>query len=204
MNDNPNVITASYGWHFQYLTIIGLALSTLSFASGLLADVTSTNPPFVLKNYIALVAAPIEILISVLYWSLRTISPSLVVPDGLPLLPFWNDLNFHLFPALLLSVDALLLSPPWPTSPVNPNAPLITLVSSTVLAFAYWFWIELCYSYNGFYPYPIFSLLNTWQRVGLFAVSGATMWVVGASLRALYAYINGFENVSSEKEAKRI
>ncbi|KAH7132497.1 FAR-17a/AIG1-like protein [Dendryphion nanum] len=201
---NPNTITSAYGWHFQYLTIIGLAISTLSFASGLLADVTSSRQLFALKNYLALVAAPIEILISILYWSLRTISPSLVVPSDLPMLPLWNDLNFHLFPAILLSVDALLLSPPWPTSPVNPNAPLITLTSSTGLAFAYWFWIEWCYSYNGFYPYPIFELLSTLQRVGLFAISGATMWVVGSGLRVLYAYINGYERLDDRKGGKKI
>ena len=34
----------SYGWHFQYLTIVGLTISTLCFASGLSADVPSAKP----------------------------------------------------------------------------------------------------------------------------------------------------------------
>ncbi|KAJ4344507.1 uncharacterized protein N0V89_012250 [Didymosphaeria variabile] len=104
-----------------------------------------------------------------------------------------DDLGFHFFPSLLLSLDALLLSPPWPSSPVNPRASLISLISSTVIAFLYWFWIELCYSRNGFYPYPIFSLLNTPQRIGLFAASGVAMWAVGAGLRWCYRVINGIE-----------
>lgn len=105
------------------------------------------------------------------------------------------DLGFHLFPSLLLFTDALLLSPPWPTQPVNPQAPLITLTVSTALAFLYWFWIELCYTHNGFYPYPIFGMLNTYQRIGLFAMSGVAMWIVGAGLRAAYAAVNGIEGI---------
>ena len=118
------------------------------------------------------------------------------------MLPLFDDLCFHLFPAVLLTADALLLSPPWPTTPINPQAPLITLVSSTTLAFAYWFWIELCYARNGFYPYPIFELLSTVQRVGLFAVSGITMWFVGAGLRALYAWVNGLEEFQAGRAAE--
>jgi hypothetical protein len=45
----------------------------------------------------------------------------------------------------------------------------------------------------GFYPYPIFSLLNTAQRIGLFAVSGVAMWAAGAGLRYCYRLVNGIE-----------
>jgi hypothetical protein len=107
--------------------------------------------------------------------------------------PLIYDLTFHFFPALFLTIDTLLLSPPWPSRPMNPQAPLISLGLSTAVAFAYWWWIEVCYSYNGFYPYPIFALLTTVQRVGLFAMSGGIMWVVGGALRAAYVWVNGFE-----------
>jgi hypothetical protein len=121
----------------------------------------------------------------------------------LPLPPFIYDLGFHLVPAVVLSIDALLLSPPWPSSPMNQQAPVITLILSTVIAFAYWFWIELCYSHNGFYPYPIFEILTTNQRIGLFAVSGVIMWVVGGGLRVAYAKVNGYESVEELDKVKR-
>ncbi|KAF2266386.1 hypothetical protein CC78DRAFT_492144 [Lojkania enalia] len=194
--DHPNVINDSYGWHLQYLTIIGLSISALCFTCALLADTLSSPLLFTLKNYLALIATPIEILISLLYWGLRAIDPQLVVPPDLPMLPLATDFAFHLFPSVLLTLDTLLLSPPWPTAPTPPTASFALLTSSTVLAFAYWFWIELCYSHNGFYPYPIFALLDTWQRVGLFALSGITMWIVAAGLRAVYAVVNGVEEGS--------
>ena len=64
----------SYGWHFQYLTIIGLALSTLTFTFGLLADITLSRRLFAVKNALSVASAPIECLISILYWGLRAVS----------------------------------------------------------------------------------------------------------------------------------
>ncbi|KAF1845832.1 uncharacterized protein K460DRAFT_366684 [Cucurbitaria berberidis CBS 394.84] len=201
--DNPNAINESFGWHFQFLTIIGISISTACFTSGLLADITNSHTFYTVKNYLALVAAPIEIVISLLYWGLRAIDDGLVVPPDLPMPPVLYDLGFHLVPAVVLTLDAILLSPPWPTMPMNPQAPTIMLVTSTAIAFAYWWWIELCYSYNGFYPYPLFGMLTTAQRVGLFAISGATMWVVGGALRVLYAWVNGYESVEELDKTKR-
>ncbi|KAF2876290.1 FAR-17a/AIG1-like protein-domain-containing protein [Massariosphaeria phaeospora] len=195
---NPNIISSSYGWHFQYLTILGLTISTLTFLLGLLGDLLTSPPLFLLKNYLLLLATPISLLISLLYWPLRLLSPSLVVPPHLPMLPLTDDLGFHFFPAVFLTLDALLLSPPWPTRPANPHAPALTLGVSMGLAFAYWFWIERCYQHNGFYPYPIFGLLSTGQRVGLFALSGGMMWAVGAGLRRAYAAVNGLEGEEAE------
>lgn len=62
---------------------------------------------------------------------------------------------------------------------------------------------EICYSHNGYYPYPIFELLSTYQRIGLFTVSGATMWVAGGALRALYAYVNGYELTEALEKTQR-
>lgn len=193
--DPPPPQNESYGWHLQFLTILGISISTACFTFGLLSDLTNNPTLFTLKNYVALVAAPIEIVISILYWGLRAIDTSLVVPPDLPLPPFLIDLTFHLIPAIVLTLDTTLLSPPWPSRPMNKNAGRIMLVASTAVAFSYWWWIELCYEHNGFYPYPIFALLSTGQRIGLFAASGATMWGVGVGLRALYAWVNGFESL---------
>ncbi|KAF2684695.1 hypothetical protein K458DRAFT_442529 [Lentithecium fluviatile CBS 122367] len=201
----------SFGWHLQYLTILGLSISTICFTCGLLADITSSPTLFRAKNYIALVAAPIEIVISILYWGLRAIDEKLVIPPDLPKPPLSADIGFHLSPSVLLTLDTLLLSPPWPTSPINPLASLLTLLTSTTIAFLYWFWIELCYSRNGFYPYPIFTILSTPQRIGLFAASGITMWGVGSALRWLYCAVNGideadgfegFEGFEGKKKAR--
>ncbi|KAF2645820.1 integral membrane protein-like protein [Massarina eburnea CBS 473.64] len=202
--DNPNAITISFGWHFQYLTILGISISTLCFTSGLIADITNSRTLFKVKNYLALVAAPIEVLICILYWGLRAIDDGLVIPPDVPMLALVDDVGFHLTPAVLLTVDTLFLSPPWPTHPLSPNASLITLLTSTTIAFLYWFWIELCYTRNGFYPYPIFTLLSTAQRVILFAGSGVAMWGIGAGLRQIYRSLNGAEGKEVGMRGKKM
>lgn len=72
---HPNPINDSYGWHLQYLTIIGLALATLTFGVGLAADATMSGRVFGVKNALSVASAPMACLISLLYWGLRAVSP---------------------------------------------------------------------------------------------------------------------------------
>lgn len=88
------------------------------------------------------------------------IDEKLVLPDWAPPLPFHTDLSFHAIPSLSLVVDLLFFSPPYTIA----FAPALAL--SGCIAFGYWFWIERCYRFNNFYPYPIFEMLGTAERVG--------------------------------------
>jgi len=181
----PNPINDSFGWHLQYLTIIGLALSSVTFAIGLVADVVLSPFLFNIKNALAVVAAPLEILISLLYWGLRCIDPRLVVPPMAPPLDVPTDLSFHMVPSLVMLIDILFLSPPWTITAV----PAIGL--SISIAVGYWLWVEQCFSRNGFYPYPIFEAAGLVGRAGLFAGSALIMALGTLGLRRVYALING-------------
>lgn len=133
----------AHGWHFQFLTIIGLALATLTFATALLADLTLSRRLFFVKNALSAASAPMEVLISVLYWGIQAIDPKLVVPDWLPRLALIDDMSFHAFPAIFLTIDLLFLSPPWTISAL----PAMGL--SGCIAAGYWFWTERNYKLNG-------------------------------------------------------
>jgi len=113
------------------------------------------------------------------------IDPKLVIPEWSPKMWLPIDLSFHLVPALSLTIDLLLFSPPWTI------AAMPAFILAVSLAFGYWFWIELCYSYNAFYPYPIFTMLDTTNRAILFATSGLIFFVALWSLKFLYKAING-------------
>lgn len=93
-------------------------------------------------------------------------------------------------PAFALTLDLLFFSPPYTI------AVLPALGLSACIAFGYWFWIEQCFTYNQFYPYPIFDVLSTGGRVGLFAGSAVLMAVATGALVWLYGAVNG-------KEARR-
>jgi hypothetical protein len=169
----------------QYLTILGLSLATVTFSVGLLADATLSPRLFSVKNALALTGTPMEVLISLLYWGLRAIDPKLVMPEWAPPLELHADLSFHLLPTLYLLTDTLLLSPPRTISLRN------SLLVSLAIALSYWYWIELCYQHNGFYPYPIFAAVGYIGRVGLFVGSAVIMTAVGATLGWGYSIING-------------
>ncbi|KAI9674453.1 MAG: hypothetical protein M1817_001791 [Caeruleum heppii] len=194
--DYPTIINDSYGWHMQYLTIIGLSLATLTFSTGFLADLSLSPRLFKVKNGLLVTSAPLEILISVLYWSLRLIDKRLVLPDWAELSPV-ADVGFHAAPALFLLVDLLLLSPPWTIT----SLPALGL--SSIIAFVYWWWVEECYKHNGWYPYPIFELVTPVYRVGLFVMSAVVMAGSTATLKWLYGRINGVEKARVERAGER-
>ena len=126
----------------MYLTIIGLALATATFVLGLLADLTHSASLFRCKNIVSVCSAPLEVLISILYWGLRAIDKSLVEPPDARL-DRVTDMGFHLVPAVMLALDLVLLSPPWTIRQFG------AVSLSTSIAFLYWGWIEYCFSYDG-------------------------------------------------------
>ncbi|KAK0754026.1 FAR-17a/AIG1-like protein [Schizothecium vesticola] len=187
----PNPLHLGFGGDYQFLTIIGLAVATATFAVGLLADLTLNPQLFALKNVLSVCSAPLEVLVSVLYWGLCAIDRSLVVPPelALPLLP---DFGFHAMPAIMLSIDLILLSPPWTIRAYG------AMALSTAIAFLYWFWIEYCFSVNGWYPYPLFALLSTGQRILLFTSSAVFMTGSTMALKWIYGTVNGIESIKKD------
>ncbi|KAF4635220.1 hypothetical protein G7Y89_g2891 [Cudoniella acicularis] len=180
------MINASYGWHFQYLTILGLTVAYATFICGFLADITLSHELFLVKNTLTLCSAPLEVLISLLYWGISAIDKSLVVPPEIQISPL-ADVGFHAVPSILLVVDLLFLSPPWTI-----NA-LPAMGLSSAIAVGYWAWVEHCFKHNGFYPYPLFGKLDTIQRIVLFTMAALTMTGSTAMLKWLYGRVNGSE-----------
>lgn len=60
--------------------------------------------------------------------------------------------------------------------------------------------METCKRHNGFYPYPIFEMVGTKGRVGLFTMSALVMTGSTVMLKALYGAINGREEEVGGKE----
>ena len=71
----------SYGWHFQYLTIISLLLSLLTFLVALLSTLLpSVEVAKPVQYALSAAATPLAVLVSILYWTLRTVC-HLVLPQ---------------------------------------------------------------------------------------------------------------------------
>lgn len=150
-------ISHGFGGNYQHLTNIGLALSFATFVAAVLADLTLSPALFRLKNFLSVTSAPLEVLITLLYWGIRAIDKKLLFPPDfeLPLVP---DLSFHLVPAVALTADLLLLSPPYTVPAYG------AMAISMTIAFLYWGWVELCFSYNGWFVFSSLHLLFCFLR----------------------------------------
>ena len=107
------------------------------------------------------------------------------MPDWAPRLPLSADISFHAVPAVTLAVDLLLFSPPYAIST------LPAFVLSSIIAIAYWLWVQICHERNGFYPYPIFDEVGFYGRLGLFAGSALVMGFSTMTLKWVYGKVNG-------------
>ncbi|CEI70835.1 hypothetical protein FVEN_g688 [Fusarium venenatum] len=181
----------SFGWYFQLLTVVGLALSLVTFSLGLIADLAPGSIISEAKDAIAVLATPLEVLIAVLYWSIRMHDPSLLMPEDLIIDPL-PDLGFHLVPAVLLILDFVLWSP---------RATITTrsmMSLSTVLAVVYWCWIELCFYKNGWYPYPMMDQLSAIQRVVVFVASAGLLTASSSALQCVHGKVHGSTKIRAE------
>jgi len=150
---------------------------------------------FYVKNAFAVASAPLEVLISLLYWGLRAIDPKLVVPPTAPPLAPIADFGFHVVPSAAVVVDILFFSPPW-TINVLPSIGI-----SGGIALVYWFWVEECNKRNGFYPYPLFDQAGHGGRVGLFTMSAVILTAAIIGLRLSHGVVNGSEVPGHVKKA---
>ncbi|KAH7259099.1 FAR-17a/AIG1-like protein [Fusarium redolens] len=173
----------SFGWYFQLLTVVGLTLSLITLSLGLIADLATHDGCSRAKDTISLLATPLEVMIAVLYWSIKFHDPSLLMPADLVINP-WADLGYHLVPAVLLVPDLLLYSP---------RATISTrsmMFASTILAVVYWCWIELCYYQNGWYPYPMMDQFSAIQRVAVFVGSSGLLTLTSSSLQWVHGKLH--------------
>jgi len=94
-------------------------------------------------------------------------------------------MGFHLFPALLLLIDVLLLSPPWAFT----FLPAVLIPSA--IAAGYWAWLEHCFSVNQIYPYPLLNVVGDGGRIAVFVGSAVMMAVCTFGIGWGYGKVNG-------------
>ncbi|KAF8969985.1 FAR-17a/AIG1-like protein [Flammula alnicola] len=172
------VMSKQYGGHFQYLTIQGLSLACLSMMLGMVTDLFPqlTSVKFA-KRYLTIVAMPLSVVVSLIYWSLLLLFPKLIIPQVMsessssataPVLfrlPLSVDLSLHAAPAVSLMLDFFLFEAKYNKRDVRVAAPI------AVVAFALWYciWVEYCGKMNkGVFPYPFLTENTQPVRIGIY------------------------------------
>ncbi|THU92181.1 hypothetical protein K435DRAFT_967786 [Dendrothele bispora CBS 962.96] len=180
------LVSTQYGGHFQYLTIQGLAIAWLTTIFALASDLfPSINALRKLKRIFFMIAMPLEVVISSIYWPLLLVATHLILQPAnttpsssseLPKLiriPLTVDLALHAVPALSLLADFMLFETKYSRKQAVFGA---TLVASSFTLWYSW-WVERCGRINGVYPYP-FLTHNTFEgRVLIYLGAGFLAWV---------------------------
>ncbi|KJA27534.1 hypothetical protein HYPSUDRAFT_35449 [Hypholoma sublateritium FD-334 SS-4] len=183
------VMVSQYGGHFQYLTIQGLILASISMVLGMVFSIFSDlTVLYAAKRYVSMVALPVSVVISLIYWSLLLLFPSLIIPamgadatgssSAAPLLfylPLHVDLSLHAVPAISLILDFFLFEKKYSQREVG-VAPFVAV------AFASWYaiWVEYCSKMNGgIFPYPFLTENTQAGRIAIY---------IGATVFSLFSF----------------
>ncbi|CAH0038445.1 unnamed protein product [Clonostachys solani] len=191
-----NPLRKGFGGPYKFLTIIALLLSTITFVIGFLADVLNVQPLFKAKSYMSLCATPVELLITIFYWTLYAIDRTKLTPPGHQL-PLSHDLGLHAVPTIMLLVDLLILSPPWP---INGRT---AFVLDLAIAFSYWGWIEYCFSIVGWYPYPGLTLASPLKKLVMCVVWAAFLAATTVLLKKLQEKIIAITDTTQTADSSK-
>lgn len=161
-------IRSQKGGHMQFLTIQGLAVAWVTMLLSLGNDIFPTVKSLrALKRALFMIAMPLSVVISTIYWSLLLFLPNLIlrrestnmestsstaVPKFIRL-DLNVDLALHAVPALTLLLDFILFERPYSHNAARRGAPLLSVLA----ALWYGSWVEYCASYNGMFPYPFLT-----------------------------------------------
>lgn len=159
----PTPINQTYGSHAQYLTILGLGLAHFAQIIGIFATILNCSKLRCVKQSLDIVVAPMEALISILYWSIKAVDPGLLIDPRIAVVPpMWLDICMHFLPTVVELFDVILFNPQWNMSF------LTSLVMFSPVGYFYWWWTHFTYEQNGFFPYPLLGLVDDFQRVQIF------------------------------------
>ncbi|KAJ4465216.1 FAR-17a/AIG1-like protein [Lentinula lateritia] len=186
-------ISTQYGGHLQYLTIQGLFVTCAATLISLLIDLfPSVNALKPLKRILLIIAMPLSITISSIYWPLLLLATQLILQNGSgepsssphapqPLLriPLPMDLSLHAVPALTLLVDFLLFEKKYTRKEIRYGGTGISVVYTIFYAW----WVERCAGFNGGrFPYPFLTDNPFEIRLAIYVGAGmlafSSFWLI--------------------------
>jgi len=197
------------GGRWQFLTIIGLAVAWFTIMLSLRAGISTKGRFFhAIKRVLLMVALPLSVTVTAVYWSLLLVAPKMIVMQMEPTepatieTPFANpipplvDHSIHSLPAVALLIEFFVLEYKysWPTV-MQGGFVLVTAASA-----AYSLWVEYCAAGNGYYPYP-FLAVDLPYRIAIYAVVTLWAYVVLLLLNALHPRSDPKDTFRVEKKA---
>jgi len=189
-------ISKQRGGHFQFLTIQGLFVAGFTMALSLVLDFAPAITIIKrLKRTVFMIALPLAVVITTIYWSLLLLCPSLILQKDEPKpsssseastlsrIPLEMDLALHAAPAITLLLDFYLFERRYSTK----QAIFGGLLVATIAGIWYASWVEYCASYNGVFPYPFLTFNPFNIRAVIYGSAMSFAYVCFLGLNAAHA-----------------
>ncbi|EJW04491.1 hypothetical protein EDEG_01284 [Edhazardia aedis USNM 41457] len=170
-DDYKKMLRQKYYNQFQYLTVIGLYMSILTLFLGLklriIYKLKKKQIKSLYKIYTKMLSLilPIEILISLVFWSMFIYNPVLIVKESIYEAKGFNfsqNMCLHLFPAILLAFEL---------KNVKLKRSNVCVIAMIIFSFVYYFFCRYIAKKYKSWPYPFLDQLNEARRIVFFAVS---------------------------------
>jgi hypothetical protein len=172
----------AYGRNYIYLTNISLYLTVTTLAIGLCVRYFKTKRFISLYVNLVSVGLPLSLLVTVLFWGLFLIDPTLVrnkeLHDKGVRVNLLSDLCMHFFPFLALLFEQYDVKLKRETSHV---------IFYFIFCPSYFFITSLFAKANGFWVYPILDQLSFFGKCMLFGCSNILVWLFYEGLMLLFS-----------------
>jgi len=188
-------IRTQKGGHWQFLTIQGLGLACVTTFFSLCADLLPSITLFkTLKRTVFMIAMPLSVVISSIYWSLLLFAPTLILPPNpeqttptsspdvpnIMRLPLHHDLALHAVPAISMMLDFILFESRYGPSATQFAAPVMSLLYCGF----YSTFVEHVAEINGTFPYPFLTENPFPIRVGIYfgatSIALVSFWILNS------------------------
>jgi hypothetical protein len=172
-------VEKTFGGQMQFLTIIALFMTCTTLFLNQFSG-------FKKVTYDLLVLSTVtETIVTLYYWGIFHYNRFWLYPAEFPPIPLIIDLSLHFLPAVALWLELL-------TTVKLHTISRKHIYIIAIFSLSYMIWAEYCYSRNGYYVYPIFSLLDyrtkTLVTIGTIGV-GTLIYVISVQIHALYQIV---------------
>lgn len=169
-------VEKTFGGQMQFLTIIALFLTSLTL---FLNQFTAWNN---LTYDLLCLSTTVETVVTVYYWTLFHYNRGLLYPKNMDPIPFFVDIFLHFLPALALWMELL-------TTVKLHRVSRKHIYIIALFSICYMFWAEYCFTKNGYYVYPILSMLDMPGKIALTCATifvGLIIYVLSVQIHTIY------------------
>lgn len=156
-------VEKTFGGQMQFLTIIALCMTCSVLYLNQFTDYTNFTYDLLV------ISTVVETIVTLYYWGIFHYNRFWLYPKDIPPVPFVIDLYLHFLPAVALWLELL-------TTVKLHRLSKKHIFFIAMFSVVYMLWTEYCYSRNGYYVYPILSLLDYKGKTFL------TMSTIGISI----------------------